>query len=102
MTEEQYRRIRSAIKADAVDRAHANLDEMITTEDGFDDLLETMLRAEADISALDAAHELESMKRMVEGADDVSLIAAQLDADAGMAFRATEPPVDEEADGTND
>lgn len=90
MTEEQYLRIRSAIKADAVDRAHANLDEMVTTEDGFDDLLETMLRAEADISALDAAHEMKSMKRMVEMADDVSLIAA------------SEPPVDEEADGTND
>lgn len=90
MNDEQYRRIRSAIKADAVDRAHANLDEMVTTEDGFDDLLETMLRAEADISALDKAHELESMKRMVEMADDVSLIAA------------TEPPDDAEADGTND
>lgn len=119
MTEEQYRRIRSAIKADAVDRAHANLDEMVTTEDGFDDLLETMLRAEADIWALDAAHELAQqqaqsiedaeedlegwrMRRMVEMADDVSLIAAQLDADAGTAFKATEPPVDEEADGTND
>lgn len=48
------------------------------------------------------AQAAEQMRRMHELAEDVQLVNAQLDADAGTAFRATEPPDDAEADGTND
>lgn len=112
MTDEQYRRIRSAIKADAVDRAHDDILMAHTADSAFDKSLDTLLFADGDLGALEAAYELviksreveelESMKRIVEMVDDVSLIAAQLDADAGTVFRATEPPDDAEADGTND
>lgn len=98
MTEEQYLRIRSAIKADAVDRAHDDILMAPTADSAFDKSLDTLLFADGDLGALEAAYELvikareaeemQSMKRMVEGADDVSIIMP--------------PPVDEEADGTND
>lgn len=119
MNDEQYRRTVYAIKADALKRVDEILDLMETITEAFDEVFEAMMTAQTDIEALDAAHELAQqqaqriedaqedlegwrMRRMVEMADDVSLIAAQLDADAGTVFRATEPPVDEEADGTND
>ena len=47
------------------------------------------------------AQAAEQMRRMHELSDDVQLVAAQLDADAGTKFKPTAPP-DAEADGTND
>lgn len=119
MNEEQYRRTIGAIKCDAIERVKIDLAEMVYQHDGYDDVLETIMNAQGDIdaladvyifaqqhqAALDAQEEAEAesqMQRMHHLTDDISLVNAQLDADAGIKFEATEPPDDAEADGTND
>lgn len=119
MNEEQYRRTVMAIKYSAVDDLKNVFTEKFLPFNGFDDVLEIMLTAEKDLEVLEAAYGLvqdrqtaiaireeieaeEQMQRMRELSDDIPLVNAQLDADAGTKFKATEPPDDAEADGIND